>query len=499
MFNFNNTQTQIFNNIANRLDQIATELLNMEISKGNITGNQAQMIKNTASQNYQNLASQLLQQYRDGRIPIEAARNAMSMLLNQIVNSMNQQNMGGFTDNSYGNQMIQMGGMNQNQMNMGGSSTFNFNETPTPVPVNYNENYNNNDTETSDVIDNDEDDIYIRYSKDNSCIPKMEIINTVDDDKLKKFNIDNINIGKLIRQYRNIDNSVQYNYFKCEYLVPEENNSRLIINMSRIFPSFIDKKKFIIDVVYPRMCLIPKSNYDLMKDNYKTVKGAFLSSGYDAAINKFIDSSHPFVSFFTKMIINDINLMLRAFVRTISDPMKIFQISELDDIGELLILNQTTGIKEFNIDDFDGVMLNMVSQIFHKYFGRKSKIMTIEDDLHQIICHPDVVIRNKDFTERSYWKKDDEAYINELKKFTLFAFPNRLIFSNLKPKIFHEIFPNNNTYIFDKPCNSLEFILQNEVFQNLAMSTDMYLIGNNGLQRYYLGKDFQNNYYIFSK
>lgn len=498
-------QGNVSNQLISTLEQFLNDILNNAVRMGQLNSNQSIGIRNAALGNLNALGNNLAQ-IHNGRIPTESAKKAVFELVNQIIGNMNNSMMN--YQGGMGNQMMGMGNATVNLNNVASNQNMNnsilgqnmntdmFNQNDTIGNIlNITSSQSNkkipvkNDNEIESSVNN----VFLRKTKKN--LP-LSVINSGSPEKVEGFNIENINIGKLIREFKNTENGIVYTYFKSEYLIPEENDSKIIKNATKLFNKiFSSKRKVIFDIEYPEMFLMKNVDYDKMKEDYNNVKKIFLSKGFDEATKSLNGQSFVFSDIFKNILFNEINLMLKLFIRDQEDLETIFKITSLEDIQELLTLHRTSGYSFLEIDDFDGYMFNLINQIFDKYFGRKSKIFTIEEDIKHILFHQDIVIRDKDFIDRDFNKLDDPKFIKLLKNYALFGFKKRLIFTNMLPNAFIDVFENRNhdTYVFDNPSNALEGILVNEICSNLDASTRLVIEDNNKLRSYMIGKIINGN------
>jgi len=507
---------QISNQLMGALEYYLNEILNNALRSGQLNSSQSINIKNIAMQNLPTLGQNLAQAY-GGKIPSDEVKKAVFNLINQIINNINSsmgynqynQNgmMGGYGGmmmggnqfggtimggNQFGSNPINLGnqmGMNPNQQVMSNSNPISIS------PKKENTTEPENESEEKSI-----NDVFIRDGVSKS--PQISILNSGIPDKVEGFNIDSINVGKAIKEFKNSENGIVYTYLKSEYSIPEENDYTMINNALKIFKKIFDnKRKIIFDIEYPEMFLMENAKYDIIKENYNNVKTELLSKGFNDAIQALNNQSFIFSNIFKTILIGEINLMLKLFIRDHDNINTIFKITDLEDINELLTLHRTSGYRFLEIDDFDGYMFNLINQIFNKYFGRKSRILTIEEDIKHILTHKDVIIRNAKFTDRDFDKINDDEFIETIKNYTILAFNKRLVFTNILPNAFINIFEENNhdTYVFDTPSNALESIIASEICSSISSPVKLVITEDDVYRNYMIGKIINGNTIILKR
>lgn len=313
------------------------------------------------------------------------------------------------------------------------------------------------------------------YSENNVNDNPLEKTNDVDGKHLAKHGMPGIIDIQNIREYRNKINNSKYRFINAVYNIPEESDSEVVRNFVKSLPDLTNHNKYMVNIRYPRFKLLKNVEYDSILSDYESVKKISQSKNFFEAIKALNNKAFNFSSEMKKMIVYDINDMLERYVRTNTDIDTIIKIDEVEEIQELMCCNKSLGVDAFMMDDFDGFILSIVSEVFTKYFGKESTMYRIDKDMNHILSHSEVIIRTPDFTDRDYYSltKDQQVeFEKEMKQYAVFGFMSNCILTNVFPDSIKELLNIHESYMVNNPGNSFESM----IFENLHKQIKNYSV-----------------------
>lgn len=232
---------------------------------------------------------------------------------------------------------------------------------------------------------------------------------------------------------------IKYHFKAFEINVPEMSDGHLIRSFKHINSGLISHAPWLYDITYPKYVVLD-AEYSAVKELISSIQtkiGAGQDDYTGGVLKELKRKSYEIYTMMDSILSAEINKLLRRYLVSSASKHDL-EIEVLDDIEDLFNLQNVEAYKSLvTLENYNPVAISILAKVFDKYFGNGTKVLSIPDDIANIVACPEVIIRHARFTERDAASGMDaertELLHEALKEKTVITVPHRIVYTNIFP------------------------------------------------------------------